>query len=98
MKRILIILSLLPVHVNAANLYAEFPDEIDANAKYVIYSHGYIVEGTNPRPVHPRWGVYDFPRIKDAIRDESYHLIAHHRPQESNPIEFAEKLFDGERG
>jgi hypothetical protein len=26
----------------------------------VIYSHGLIVEGDDPRPVHPEYGVYDF--------------------------------------
>jgi hypothetical protein len=57
------------------------PDIIDAEGRYVFYSHGYIVEGDNPEPIHPRWGKYAFPDIKNALAKEAnFHLIAHHRP------------------
>ncbi|MBQ4845159.1 alpha/beta hydrolase [Pseudoalteromonas sp. MMG013] len=80
--------------VEARQIYADLPDSIDKHAKYVFYSHGYIVEGTNPKPVDTRfgWGVYDFPAIKDALSDPSYHLIAHHRSKNTDPFEYAYTL------
>jgi hypothetical protein len=38
-------------------------------ASYVIYSHGLIVEGDDPKPISPKYGQYDFPAIKQAICD-----------------------------
>ncbi|WP_217274058.1 alpha/beta hydrolase [Shewanella sp. VB17] len=76
----------------ANNIYESFPNEIKPNEKYVFYSHGFIVEGKNPTPINPRWGMYDFPEIKKSLSDDSYNLIAYHRPKDTNPREFAKKL------
>ena len=65
----------------AGDVYDIFPEQINAEEKYVFYSHGFIVEGTNTRPKHQRWGVYDFPAIKASLADSEYHLIAYHRPE-----------------
>ncbi|MBL4632189.1 MAG: alpha/beta hydrolase [Paraglaciecola sp.] len=63
-----------------------------ANEKYVFYSHGLIVEGTNPTPTSPRWGLYDFPKVKAALASEKYNLIAYHRAKSTKPRTFARKL------
>lgn len=78
--------------VFSGEIYEEFPDKVDPNQKYVFYSHGYIVEGGNERPVHPRWGVYDFPSVKEGLGDKSYNLIAYHRHKDSNSLEYAKNL------
>jgi hypothetical protein len=51
----------------AAELLDRFPDNIHAGERYVIYSHGFIVEGNDPQPVSPKYGQYDFPGIKRAL-------------------------------
>ncbi|OUR61214.1 alpha/beta hydrolase [Colwellia sp. 39_35_sub15_T18] len=73
-------------------VYDKFPDKINANDKYVFYSHGFIVEGTNPTPKNERWGVYEFPAIKESLSDNDYNLIAYHRPKETDPFKHAEVL------
>ena len=78
--------------VCAGTIYSQFPTEIDPHGHYVFYSHGFIVEGTNPKPVHKTFGVYDFIAVKEALTDESYHLIAYHRPEGTEPFTFAKKL------
>lgn len=83
---------LISSNCTANNIYENFPNEIKPNEKYVFYSHGFIVEGTNPTPINPRWGMYDFPQIKKVLSDDSYNLIAYHRPKDTNPREFAKKL------
>jgi len=76
----------------AGELYETFPTTIKASEKYVFYSHGFIVEGTNPTPISPRWGMYDFPLIKKSLSDEDYNLIAYHRVKNTDPRAFAKKL------
>lgn len=73
-------------------IYESLPSEINPNDKFVFYSHGFIVEGTNPTPVHPKWGMYHFPDVKLGLADPSYHLIATHRPAKTHPFEYAEQL------
>lgn len=68
------------------------PDTVEPDGRYVFYSHGFIVEGDNPRPQHPRWGVYDYPAVVKALKDDSYTLIAHHRPKGIAPSVYAETL------
>ena len=58
-------------------IYEQFPSDIHAGERYVIFSHGLIAEGDDPRPVSPKYGVYDFPRIKDSLfTNGGFNLIA----------------------
>jgi pimeloyl-ACP methyl ester carboxylesterase len=76
------LLSLLPFCCMAEEIYGQVPEVIHADQRYVIYSHGLIVEGDNERPVSPEFGVYDFPGIKAALFEGGgFNLIAHHRPK-----------------
>jgi hypothetical protein len=79
--RISILLALLatcwPLSSLAAQLYEQFPSVIHANERYVIFSHGLIAEGNDPRPVSPQYGLYDFPAIKQALfAGGGFNLIA----------------------
>ena len=66
-------------------LYSELPDSIHPQERYVFYSHGLIVEGADERPVHPEYGVYDFPAIRRAIfQGGGFNLIAYHRPKNAD--------------
>ncbi len=76
----------------AGEVYDKFPEQIEANEKYVFYSHGFIVEGTNPTPKNERWGVYEFPAIKESLADSQYNLIAYHRPKGTDPFVHAKSL------
>lgn len=77
----------------AIELYTEFPEKINPNERYVIYSHGLIVEGNNPRPEHPEFGIYEFEKIKKALFNESdFNLIAHHRPENTHIEQYVETL------
>jgi hypothetical protein len=76
----------------AGELFAHLPDNVNPSEKYVFYSHGYIVEGDDLKPIHEKWGVYNFPEIKEELLDSEYKLIATHRAAKTNPFEYAEKL------
>lgn len=79
--------------VAGGEVYDRFPDVIDAAGRYVIYAHGLIVEGDDPRPVSPEFGVYDFPAVVRALAaGGGFQLIAHHRPKNTVPEAYAETL------
>lgn len=81
------------MHAGAVELYDRFPDQIRPDERYVIYSHGLIVEGTDPRPKHPEFGTYDFPAIKRALFDGGgFNLIAHQRPANTDIGEYVSTL------
>src|SRR5580698_1387287 len=78
-------LVLVPISGRAVEIYDRFPDSIQANERYVIYSHGLIVEGDDPKPISPQYGQYDFPAIKQALFDAGgFNLIAFQRPKSSD--------------
>jgi hypothetical protein len=86
-------LAFLASNAVAGEIYTTFPSRIDPDGTYVFYSHGLIVEGDNPRPIHERWGVYDFPALKTALAQTgSFNLIAHRRPANTAVASYAEQL------
>jgi hypothetical protein len=85
MLQYLALLALVPISSRAVQIYDRFPDSVRANERYVIYSHGMIVEGDDPKPISPRYGQYDFPAIKQAIfNGGGFNLIAYQRPKSSD--------------
>ncbi len=87
-----LLLVMVAASVQAA-VYTTFPHTIDVESRYVFYSHGLIVEGTDPRPVHPEFGTYDFPAIVQAIADAGeFHLIAQQRPAGTEANAYAQQL------
>jgi hypothetical protein len=74
-------------HLRSASvaIYDHLPERIEADARYVIYSHGRIVEGDDETPVSPEFGRYDFPAIRRALFDGGgFNLIAPHRPRDAD--------------
>ena len=87
------ILMLLPLGSAAVQIYDNFPEAIHPGERYVIYSHGLIVEGDDPRPISPKFGQYDFPAIKQALfADGGFNLIAHQRPKNTDVSAYVETL------
>ena len=77
----------------SAEVYSDFPTDIQSDGNYVFYSHGLIVEGTDPRPVHPEFGVYQFPEIIQALHSSAdLNVIAHHRPAGTVREDYAQQL------
>ena len=93
MKLYIIFLSLFAcLKIHAGVLLKDLPDHIDPTANYVFYSHGYIVEGENTSPIHPRWGIYDYPAVLSALTSLDAFIIAEHRKAKTPPSEHAKKL------
>jgi hypothetical protein len=67
LKSLVFCAALIPITSSAVEIYDHFPDAIHAKERYVIYSHGLIVEGDEPKPISPKYGQYDFPGIKQVL-------------------------------
>jgi hypothetical protein len=79
--------------VGAVEIYSDFPRTIHSDERYVIYSHGRIGEGTDPQPVHPAWGVYKFPEIKQQLFEGGdFNLVAYQRPKNADFVLHSELL------
>src|SRR5580692_55967 len=48
LSALVILVPLIPITSVAVEIYDHFPDTIHAKERYVIYSHGLIVEGNDP--------------------------------------------------
>jgi hypothetical protein len=82
---LLALIVLIPIGARAVETYDQFPGSIHATERYVIYSHGLIVEGNDPKPISPKYGQYDFPAIKQSLfKDGGFNLIAYQRPKSSD--------------
>ena len=77
---------------HSGTLYKTFPDKVNPEQGYLFYSHGFIVEGENETPVHPRWGTYDFPGIKQTLAPLEQNVIAFHRPAGTDPHKYSKQL------
>ncbi len=90
---IAMLLSLSAPQLFGADNFDEFPTRIEAGEKYLFYSHGLIVEGSDPRPYHESFGYYEFEAIKQAlINAGDFKLIAQHRPANTAATDYAAQL------
>ncbi|MEZ4587299.1 MAG: alpha/beta hydrolase [Gemmatimonadales bacterium] len=90
---------LLATPAAAQQVHPTIPARIDPAKSYLIYSHGRIVEGTNPRPVREGWGVYDFPAIQQAlVSGTDWELISKQRPLEADVDLSADEIVGWVRG
>jgi hypothetical protein len=67
------------------------PAKIDPRDRYVVYLHGAIVEGTDPRPVSPEFGPYEYEAILRAFEQRGFVVVAHQRPAGAAPGAWAER-------
>ena len=60
--------------------------------RYLFYLHGQIVEGSDGRPEHPEYGVYDYPAIVQALENEGFTVISEIRDFQTDGRAYAEQL------
>lgn len=70
----------------------DVPAEIDTKARYLFYLHGLIIENEGPRPVSPRFGVYEYAEILESFRDRGFVVISEARPKGTEPEKYAAKV------
>ena len=60
--------------------------------RYLFYLHGQIVEGSDGRPEHPEYGMYDYPAIVAALEDAGFIVISEIRERDTDGMAYARQL------
>ena len=70
----------------------DVPREVDQKARYLIYLSGFIVEAGNTRPTSPKFGVYEYEQILEALRQGGFVVISEARKQTHDIEAYAQKV------
>jgi acetyl esterase/lipase len=65
------------------------PAKPDPKARYLIYLHGRIIELKGPRPEDPRWGIYEYQQVLDALSRTGVVVISEQRAADTDVDRFA---------
>jgi poly(3-hydroxybutyrate) depolymerase len=76
----------------AGAVLRDVPEKIDANAKYLFYLHGRIVEVQGVRPRSEQHGFYEYEEILRALAARGFHVISEPRPADTEHVEYARKV------
>ena len=82
----LIVLTILAFSILPAGCAGREPE------RYLYYLHGQIVEGSDGRPDHPEYGVYDYPAIIAALEGEGFTVISEIREHNTDGMAYAGEL------
>lgn len=82
----------------APRIFADLPEVIDPEARYLIYLHGAIIERAGVRPTHPEFGVYEYVEILEALADSGLVVISEARPEGTDGMVYAARVADQVRG
>ena len=63
-----------------------------ANARYLFYLSGYIVEDGNTRPVSPKFGVYEYEQILETFKRSGFIVISEARKKNPDIETYALKV------
>ncbi len=92
MKTLLTFLLFFPTQLIAGEITSDVPENINSETAYVFYLHGRIIETEGLRPTHPRWGLYDYPAILEAIAQEGIAVISERRAQGTDAHDYSRKV------
>ncbi|MEG3192317.1 alpha/beta hydrolase [Lysobacter sp. D1-1-M9] len=73
----------------AGTIYTDVPESVEPAKTYLIYLHGRIIENSGPRPIHPRYGLYDYPAVLEALSSRGAVVISAQRPPETDMNKYA---------
>lgn len=77
---------------NAQSIFPGVPDRIDAEARYMFYFHGRIVEIKGIRPISEKYGAYEYEKILGALKDRGFIVISEARRRNTVTTRYAQKV------
>lgn len=76
----------------AQAIYEGVPEKIDVKAKYLFYLHGRIIEEQGIRPTSEKYGVYEYEKILDTLKDKGFIVISEARKGNVGVGPYAQKI------
>ena len=75
-------------------IHTDVPENIDPEARYLIYLHGAIIERAGVRPTHPQFGIYEYRNILEAFADTGLVVVSEARPEGTDGMLYAATVAD----
>jgi hypothetical protein len=77
---------------NAQSIYQDVPDKIDIKARYLFYLHGRIIEDEGLRPTSEKYGVYEYEKILETLKNKGFFVISEAREKNTIVSRYAQKV------
>lgn len=71
--------------------FAQNDEALAESQPIIIYLHGQIIENSGPTPEHPRWGLYDYPAVVEALAARGAIVDSKIRESGTDIYEYASK-------
>ena len=65
-----------------------------ADETYLFYLHGRIIEDAGPTPTHPKFGLYDYPAIVEALGSRGATVVSEVRKSGTEMDQYARKTIE----
>ncbi len=72
----------------------DVPQNIDTRANHLFYLHGRIIEEQGIRPTSERYGVYEYEKILDTLKNHGLVVISEPRPRGTDIEQYAAKVIN----
>lgn len=83
---------ILSAHTSFAQVLKVPPANPDPTRNYLFYLHGKIVEGSDGRPISPKYGPYEYHSILEAFSKKGFIVISEIRPINSDAELYSQKV------
>ncbi len=80
--------------VKPGTVLHDFPSNVRADVRYIIYLHGRIVEDQGIHPTDPRFGVYEYEDILATLAEGGLQVVSEVRRPNTDPVQYAHTLAD----
>ena len=74
------------------SIYKGVPDKIEKKAKYLFYLHGRIIEIKGIRPTSEKYGIYEYKKILETLKNKGFFVISEARKKNTNIGSYAQKV------
>ena len=89
-----LLLSAQPALGQRGAILGDVPAQPSADARYVIYLHGRIIEEKGPRPIDERFEPYEYHQILDSLAASGAVVVAEQRPAGTDFRAFGARVAD----
>jgi hypothetical protein len=87
--------TIVPTSTSIISIFSQMPDQINPQARYVIFLHGRLVEeqGTQ-NPTDPRFGPYDYAGILNTLAMDGDQVISEERTANTDALEYVDYVVE----
>lgn len=76
------------------NILTTIPEEPKPDSRFVFYVHGKIIEDQGRQAEHPRFGIYEYDAILEALEARGYVVISEQRKRGTKIGRYGAKIVD----